>query len=193
VSTSASFIIIDNIGFRPKHGMVYRITLVLVLVLTLSGCTLARIAATHFEKPTFTFVKSELADTSQSRATVNFIFLAHNPNKEGLKNVSVSYELFVQEKRLMIGSDVLFDLNPDGDTEIKIPAVIAYSDLFPVLGSVAKRFLSGQKTVPITIVANFSGKPALYGRAGKEEPITFEKRFTKTADIPLQQERRNRQ
>ena len=119
--------------------------------------------------------------------------MAHNPNTEGLKNVSVSYELFVEEKRLLIGTDVLFDLNPEGDTEIKIPAVIAYSDLFPVLGSVAKRFLSGQKTVPITIVATFSGKPALYGKAGKEEPITFEKRFTKTADIPLLQERRNRE
>jgi hypothetical protein len=187
----AKFIKIGNAMLQRGHSV--RLLITLFLLLVLSGCTFARLAATRFEKPTFTFVKSDLVDTSQNNATVNFIFVAHNPNKEGLRNVSVSYELFVQEKRLLIGTDVLFDLNPDGDTEIKIPAVIAYADLFPVLGSVAKRFLSGQKTVPITIVANFSGKPALYGRAGKEEPITFEKRFTKTADIPLQQERRNRQ
>jgi hypothetical protein len=187
----SNFIKIDNGMLQPWHCIRRLITL--LLLLALSGCTFARIATTRFEKPTFTFVKSELVDSSQNKATVNFIFMAHNPNKEGLKNVSVSYELFVQEKRLLIGTDVLFDLNPEGDTEIKIPAVIAYSDLFPVLGSVTKRFLSGQKTVPITIVAHFSGKPALYGEAGKEEPMTFEKRFTKTADIPLQHERRNRE
>jgi hypothetical protein len=174
-------------------GHCERRLITLLLLFTLSGCTLARLAATPFEKPTFTFVKSELIDTSQKRAIVDFIFVAHNPNKEGLKNVSVSYELYVEEKRLLIGTDVLFDLNPEGDTEIKIPAVIAYADLIPVLGSVAKRILAGQKTVPVTIVASFSGKPALYGQAGKEEAITFEKRFTKTADIPLQHEKRYRE
>jgi len=57
--------------------------------------------------------------------------------------------------------------NPKGDTEIKIPATIAYADLFPVLVLV-RLILSGQKTIPITIEAIFSENLALYGEAGKK-------------------------
>ena len=90
------------------------------------------------------------------------------------------------------GNDIPLAFNPKGDTEIKIPATIAYADLFPVLGSFVRLILSGQKTIPITIDAIFSGKPALYGEAGKEESISFETRLTKTTDIPLPQERRGK-
>jgi hypothetical protein len=51
--------------------------------------------------------------------------------------------------------------------------------------------LSGQKTIPITIDAVLSGKPAIYSEAGKDKLITFEMRLTKTADIPLPHEGRN--
>ena len=162
------------------------------LVLALSGCTFTRLMTTQSEKPTFTYTGSELVETSQSRAIVNFLFSAHNPNEAGLKNVTVSYELFFEEKKFAKGNDIHLDLNPKGDSEIKVPATIVYTDLLPVLGSIIKRILSGQKTIPITIVAVFSGKPALYGEAGKEEPVFFEKRMTRTVDIPLPQERRNK-
>jgi hypothetical protein len=49
-----------------------------------------------------------------------------------------------------------------------------------------RRILAGQKTIPITIDALFSGKPAIYTEAGKETPISFERRLVKTAEIPLQ-------
>jgi hypothetical protein len=109
-----------------------------------------------------------------------------------LKNVTCSYELFVEGKKFMTGNDVPLELNPKGDTEITVPATIAYADLFPVLGSIVRLILSGQKTIPITIDAVFYGKPALYGETGKEEPISFETRLTRTTDIPLPQERRGR-
>jgi hypothetical protein len=80
-------------------------------------------------------------------------------------------------------------LYPKGDTEIKVPATIAYKDLFPVLGSVVLRILSGQKTIPITINALFSGNPAILNEAGKETPLSFEMKLIKTADIPLVQGR----
>jgi len=83
-------------------------------------------------------------------------------------------------------------LLPNGDTVITVPAVIDYRDLSPVLGSVVERILSGRKTIPITINAVFSGKPAVYTEAGKEKTISFERRLTKTAELPLMQERRNR-
>jgi hypothetical protein len=75
----------------------------------------------------------------------------------------------------MTGKDIPLALDPKGDTEIKVPATIAYADLVPVLGSVIRRILSGQKTIPITIDAVFSGKPAIYSESGKELPISFEK------------------
>ncbi len=144
----------------------------------------------HLEKPIFTYKGLELVDASQSRVIVNFLFSAYNPNVEGLKNVTCTYELFMEGHKILTGKDIPLELTPKGDTEIKVPATIVYSDLAPVLGSVVQRILSGQKTIPITINAVFSGNPATYGEAGKEETISFERRLIKTADIPLQKERR---
>ena len=165
---------------------------ILSLILCLPGCTFSKLLTTRFEKPTFTYKGAELVETSQSGVIVNFLFSAHNPNEAGLKNVTCSYELFVEGKKFLTGTDIPLSLNPHADTDIKVPATIAYANLFPVLGSVVRLILSGQKTIPVTIDAVFSGKPALYGEAGKEEPITFEERLTRTSDIPLPQERRNK-
>jgi len=165
---------------------------ILALLLALPGCTFTKLMTARFEKPTFTYRGAELVETSQSGMIVNFLFTAHNPNEAGLKNITCSYQLFVEGKKFMTGNDLPLELNPKGDTEIRVPATIAYADLFPVLGSVVRLILSGQKTIPITIDAVFSGKPAIYSKAGKEEPISFETRLTRTADIPLPQERRGK-
>jgi len=165
----------------------------LALILALPGCAYTKLMTARFEKPTFTYTGSELVETSQGRVIVNFLFTAHNPNEAGLKNVICSFELFVEGTKFMTGNDIPLALSPKGDTEIKVPATIAYADLYPVLGSIIRRILSGQKTIPITIDAVFSGKPAITSEAGKETPISFERRLIKTADIPLTQERRNKE
>jgi len=175
---------------KPSYTMI-RIV-ILAIIITLPGCTFTKLMTTRFEKPTFTYTGSELVEASQSTAIVNFLFSAHNPNEAGLKDITCSYELFVEGKKFMTGNDVPLSLDPHGDRSIKVPATIAYADLYPVLGSVVRLILSGKKTIPITIDAVFSGKPAIYGEAGKEEPISFEMRLTRTADIPLPQERRNK-
>jgi late embryogenesis abundant protein len=163
---------------------------ILALFLALPGCTFTKLITTRFEKPTFTYTGLELVDASQSRVIVNFLFTAHNPNEAGLKNVTCTYELFVEGKKFLTGKAIPLELNPKGDTDIKVPATIVYTDLAPVLGSVVQLLLSGQKTIPITINAVFSGNPAIYSEAGKEEAISFERRLVKTADIPLPKERR---
>ncbi len=89
---------------------------------------------TRLEKPTFTYTGSELVEASQNRAMVNFLFSVHNPNEAGLKNVSVSYELFIEEEKFLTGKDIPLELKPKSDMEIKVPAEIAYRDLVPVLG-----------------------------------------------------------
>ena len=189
-----------SIGILKTFAMnkiifLYRINRVVVaaLILALSGCTYTKLMTTRFEKPTFTYAGSELVETSQGGATVNFLFTAHNPNKAGLKNVTCSYELFVEGKKFLTGKDIPLALEPKGDTAIKVPATIAYADLYPVLGSVLRRILSGQKTIPITIEVVFSGRPAIYSEAGEDKPISFERRLIKNADIPLSQERRNKE
>jgi hypothetical protein len=133
-----------------------------------------------------------VVEVSQSKAVVNFLFSAHNPNKAGLKNITCSYELFVEGKRFATGSDVLLELAPNGEKAIKVPATIAYADLVPALGSVFRLILSGQKTIPITIDTVFSGRPAIYSEAGKEEQISLEVKLTKTTNIPLPQASRNK-
>jgi hypothetical protein len=160
---------------------------ILALILGLSGCTFTQLLTSRLEKPTFTYTGSELVEASQSRAIVNFLFTAHNPNEAGLKNITCSYELFVEEEKFLTGDDISLALTPKGDSEIKVPVTIAYADLLPVLGSVLQRILSGRKTIPITIEAVFSGKSAIYSEAGKEKPISFEIRLTNTAEIPLPQ------
>ncbi len=167
-------------------------TIILSLILALSGCTYIKLITAGPQVPTFTYTGAELVESSQSGVIVNFLFSAHNPNEAGLKNVICSYELFVEEKKLMSGKDLPLTLNPKGDTDIKVPATIVYRELFPVLGSVVRRILSGQKTIPVTINALFTGNPAIYGEAGKEQPVSFKMRLVKTADIPLTQERRNK-
>lgn len=158
---------------------------ILALIFTLPGCTFIKLMTTRLEKPTFTYKGFELVDASRSRVIVNFLFSAHNPNEGGLKNVTCTYELLVEGKKILTGNDIPLALDPKGDTEIRVPATIAYTDLFSVLGSVVQRILSGQKTIPITIDAVFSGKPAVYSEAGNEKTISFEMRLIRTADIPL--------
>jgi hypothetical protein len=167
--------------------------LTVALILALPGCTYTKLLTTRFEQPTFTYTGSDLVESSQGRVIVNFVFIAHNPNEAGLKNVTCSYELFVEGNKFMTGNDIPLMLDPKGDTEIKVPATIPYADLYPALGSVIRRILSGQKTIPITIIAVFSGKPAIYSEAGKETPLSFERRLVKTADIPLTQEKKNKE
>ena len=175
---------------KPPHTMIR--VVILALIVCLPGCTFTKLATTRFEKPTFTYKGADLVEASQNRTIINLLFTAHNPNEAGLKNITCSYELFVEGKRFMTGNDIPLTLNPKGDTEIRVPATIAYADLFPVLGSVVRLILSGRKNIPVTIDAVFSGRPALYGEAGKEEQVSFETRLTKTTDIPLPQERRGK-
>lgn len=168
---------------KLPHGILRAALAALILALT--GCALTNLLSARLEKPAFTYRGTELVEASQGKVAVNFLFIAHNPNAAGLKNVTCAYELFVEGKKVLTGKDLPLQLNPKGDTEITVPATIAYEDLVPVLGSLFRRLLSGQKTIPITIKAVFSGKPALYGEAGKEERIFFEMSLNKTVDIPF--------
>ena len=168
-----------------KYSNIIKRIVVLALVIGLSGCGLTRLFTTKLEKPTFTYTRFEVVETSQTQANVIFLFSAHNPNEVGLKNVFLSYELFVEDKKFMTGNIMDLDLPPKSDKEIKVPAVILYADLLPVIGSVAQRMFSGQKTIPMTINAAFTKKPTIYDKGGAEQSFSFETKLNKTVDFPL--------
>lgn len=170
---------------RKKFSYVTICVIILALMLALPGCLFTKLMTTRFENPTFSFRGFELVEASQNRAIVNFLFTAHNPNHAGLKNVTCSYDLFVEGRKFLTGNDIPLTLNPKGDTEITVPATIVYTDLFPALQSVVLLLLSRQKSIPIEIEAVFSGKPAIYGKAGKEESVFFDVKLNKTVDVPL--------
>jgi LEA14-like dessication related protein len=175
-----------------KYSHIINRLAIAALVLFVSGCTLTRFFVATLEKPTFTYLSFELVEVSQGQAMVNFVFSAHNPNDVGLKNMLVSYELFVEGKYFLKGNDIHLELPPKSDIEIKVPAVIMYADLLPVLGSVAERIVSGQKTIPLTVNAVFSKKPVTDGEAGDKRSLSFDMNMTKTVDLPLPQERINK-
>src|SRR5271169_2129062 len=124
---------------------------ILSIILIMPGCTFTKLLTTRLENPTFNFKALELIETSQSRTIVNFIFSAHNPNEVGFKDATCSYQLFAEGKKFLTGNEIPLNLNPKGDTEIRIPATIAYKDLLTVLVQVMRRILSSQNTIPITI------------------------------------------
>ncbi len=171
----------DRIKFSYRKVSV----VILLFIIVLPSCTFIKLLTTRIENPTFTYKGFELVDVSESRTNVNFKFLAYNPNEAGIKNVICSYELFVEGKKLLTGIDIPLNLAPKGETEIKVPATIAYKDLVPVLAQVMRMIMTGQKTLSVTIETVFSGKPALYSIGGRENPISFETRLTGTASIPL--------
>ena len=170
---------------HSKYSDMINRIVIFALIMSLSGCGLTKLMTTKLEKPTFTYTQFEVVETSQTQATVNFTFSAHNPNEVGLKNVFVSYELFVEGQKLMTGNIINLDLPPKSDTMIKVPAVILYADFLPVIGSVAGRMLSGQKTIPLTVNAVFTKKPAVYDETGAEQSFSFETKLNKTVDFPL--------
>ena len=158
---------------------------IVLLIMALHGCATTKLLFSRLEKPTFTYRGTELVGVSERGVIVNFLFTAHNPNEAGIRNVTCSYELSLDGNRFFTGKDVPVTLTAKGDTDIKVPASIDREDFRPVLRSVVRRIFAGKKTLPITIDAVFSGKPALYGEAGKEQPLNFEMRFIKKAEIPL--------
>ncbi len=93
---------------------------VVAVILAQPGSSYTKLMTTRFENPTFAFTGSVLVETSQNGAIVNFLFIAHNPNEAGLKNITCSYELFVEVKKFATGKDFTLALDPKGDTQITV-------------------------------------------------------------------------
>jgi LEA14-like dessication related protein len=158
----------------------------LFFLLLIESCTFYRIIGnTKLKTPEFTILGCEVRKMSHRQANVHFIVSAYNPNPIGLKNVYVNYELSTENKRFMKGRDVSIELAPNSENKIIVPAEIDLDDLSQVIGPLLEKILSHQKTIPIRIDALFYGKPTAYNDFEEGSLFSFERRVTKTVDIPL--------
>jgi hypothetical protein len=164
-----------------------------VLISVFPGCTFYKLMhSTKIENPSFEFLRCDVKKATEKYVNIECHILAQNPNPIGLKNIYVSYELFVEDRRLMNGRDIYVELAPKGETELKIPASISYNDLLHALEPVLGRILFNQKTIPITIKTRIYGQPTLYNDVEEGSLFSFERRLSKTIDVPMPEDDINR-
>jgi LEA14-like dessication related protein len=164
-----------------------------VLMSVVSGCTFYRLMqSTKIENPSFEFLRCDLKKATDKYFNIECFVLAQNPNLIGLKNIYISYEIFVEDKRLINGREIYVELAPKGETELKVPASISYNDLLHALEPVLGRIFSNQKTIPITIKTRIYGQPTLYNGVEEGSLFSFERRLSKTIDVPMPEDEINR-
>ena len=158
-----------------------------ILIFT-AACTFNRLASKiEFQEPTFSYLRHEVTSLSDTKADVNFIINAYNPNPVGLKNVYVDYSLSTDGGQFLKGQGLPLKLNPAGDTEITVPTEIVFIELINSLGPVVERILlTGDYSVPVTINGVIYGKPTLYDEFEEGTSLlSFNWEFSRTENIPL--------
>lgn len=154
--------------------------------LGLSGCAFLRLArAEQIRKPEITYLRTVVKSYDLEKATVDFVINARNPNKIGLKNVAVDYELFHEGRAFLKGDGIQVSLAPAGDTEIRIPATIAYNSMFTTAYALTQRIIAGDSTVPVRLDAIISGKPTLYNEIEEGSLFSFTHKLSRTENIPI--------
>jgi hypothetical protein len=161
--------------------------LVGLLVTSLTtGCAFMRLARSEKLKvPEVTYLRTVIKSYDTEKAVVDFVINAKNPNKIGLKNVAVDYQLFHEGRAFLKGDGIEVSLAPSGDTEIRIPAVIAYTSVFSTAYALSQRIIAGDSTVPVRLDAVVSGKPTLYNEVEEGSLFSFTKKVSRTENIPI--------
>jgi hypothetical protein len=154
--------------------------------LALSSCAFFRIVrSTKIKTPSFSYVACRFLGASDRQANLEFALASFNPNSIGLKNVTVAYELFYEDKRFLHGGDIALDLKPLDTTRILIPASVVYREVFAAAGPVAQRLLLNRKSIPVRIDAVISGKPTVYNEVEEGALFQFSLKVSRTEEIPI--------
>lgn len=166
--------------------------LLLSFMILLAGCTAYKLLhSTKFETPKFEFSGYAIKRVTARQAEVDFIVLANNPNPVGIKGVSADYELYLDDHRFATGEAVAVELPPGKETAVTVPVVVVYNELLNAIGPAIQRFLSNQKSMPITVMAKVYGNPRLYSDTEEGLLPPFQKRITETIAIPLPEDEMN--
>jgi len=161
--------------------------------LFLSSCSFLNLALSEkLKAPYFAYVRCEVMGVNLTQTNVNIVLSAYNPNKVGLKNVSLSYELFNEGKRFLKGNDIKVELKPQDTSRITVPAEVVYREIIAVVGPEAEKILLGQKAVPVRIDAVLTGNPTLYDDKKEGSLIPFTLKVSRTENIPLPRDQMNK-
>ena len=161
----------------------------IALCLALSACTFFRLLhGSTLKPPNFAYVACRLLSANERQADLEFTLSSYNPNAIGLKNVTVSYELFTEGRKFLQGRDIQLEIKPRDSTRILVPAEVVYLDVFRALGPVAEKVLANKKTIPVRIDAVISGKPTLYNEAEEGSLFSFSLQLSRTEEVPLPRE-----
>ncbi len=172
--------------FRAAAFMLLAITSLALVAPTLSGCAFMQLLRSEkLKTPEITYLRTVIRSYDAEKAEVDFVINAANPNKIGLKNVTVDYELFHEGRAFLKGSGIDVTLAPAGDTEIRIPATIMYNSVFTTAYALTQRVLAGDSTVPVRFDALVSGKPTLYNEIEEGALFSFSRKLSRTANIPI--------
>lgn len=153
----------------------------------LSSCTFFRLArSAKLKQPTFRYVDYRFKQFNDIQSDFEFTVSSYNPNAIGLKNVTVSYELFTQDKRFLKGGDIPIDLKPQDTVKLVVPASVVYRDVFNALGPSAAALLRDRSKIPVRIDAVISGKPTLYNEIEEGGLFSFTLKISRTVDVPLE-------
>lgn len=119
--------------------------------------------STGLKKPDIKYEKFEVKKVTFRDTTVNFIYSVNNPNPVGLKNISVSYKLYLdcREKPrnaapFASGSDVKFDIKSRAVSPFVLPLTVNYEGFFKTAAKLTKTVLGGKKTIPFVLDTTFT-------------------------------------
>jgi hypothetical protein len=160
-------------------------TVIALLLLVLPACAVTSLMTMHVEPPSFTYKGIEVLAIEKGRIIFDVLFTAHNPNDAGLRNVVCSYDLSVEGKKFLSGQEIALSLARRSDSEVRVPATVAFTDLNAAAGVLLRRLAAGKKTITLSIDTVFSGRPALLTTAEGDKELLFELHQTKTFELPL--------
>jgi LEA14-like dessication related protein len=158
---------------------------ILLLSIFLVSCGYFIVATTDIKSPKVKYVGHKIEKLTSDHVQVDINLLAHNPNPIGLKNVFVSYELYVEGKKIFKGNDIPLSLDPEKETKIKLPIQIMYKGIMKSLGPIYKKLIGKAKSLPIEIRANVYGKPTVYNKYHGGELFSFNHKEKKIIQIPI--------
>jgi LEA14-like dessication related protein len=161
-------------------------TFAVAAALCLSGCTFLKLVrAEKLENPTFRYVSSTTTKVTPHQANINVVLAAYNPNAIGLKNVTLSYELFFQSTRFLKGHDIPIALKPKATTRITVPVEIVFNDVWRIAGPATKQLFSAKHSIPIRVDASIVGKPTVYNSLKQGSFFHFTVKVSRMVEVPL--------
>jgi hypothetical protein len=152
----------------------------------LPACAFLRmVRASKLKNPSFDYVTTRFIGADDSRSNLEIVLCSVNPNAIGLKNVTVSYELFYEDQRFLSGGDIALLLPPKDTARIVVPAAVVYREVLAVAGPAAQGLLLNHKSIPIRVDAVIAGKPTVYNEAEEGALFSFSLKVSRKVDVPI--------